>query len=84
MTEAAVKPLEGHVEDGHYEQEGDGSHQHTAGTSHTQGDVTVSTYAMRKDKGSIPNIMVSEVIRMGRKRTRAADIAAIVMLIPWR
>ena len=48
VAEAAVKPLEGHVEDGHYEEEGDGSHQHTAGTSHTQGDVTVGTYAMRE------------------------------------
>ena len=51
MAEAAVEPLEGHVEDGHYEQEGDGSHQHAAGTSHTQGDVTVSTHTMREYQG---------------------------------
>ena len=37
-----------------------------------------------KTRGNMPNIMVSEVIRMGRRRTLAAVIAAIVMLMPWR
>ena len=32
--------------------------------------------------GSIPNIIVSEVMRIGRRRTFAADMAAIVMDIP--
>ena len=50
MSKAAVEPLERHVQNGHHEQEGDGSHQHTAGTAYTQGDVSVGSYAMRKDQ----------------------------------
>ena len=32
--------------------------------------------------GSIPKIMVSEVIRIGRRRTSAAEMAAWVILMP--
>ena len=35
-------------------------------------------------KGNNPNIIVSDVIRIGRKRTAAASNAAASMLIPWR
>ena len=51
VTKATVEPLERHVEDGDDEEQGNGSHEHAACTTYTQGDVTVGTHAMRKDKG---------------------------------
>ena len=50
MPETTVKPLERHVQDGHDEEEGNGSHQHTTGTANTQGNVTVGTHTVGKDQ----------------------------------
>ena len=64
--ELLLQGLEHDEEHRHDKEQGYRTDEHTAHGTHADRDVAVGPYARM---GNIPNIMVSEVIRIGRNRT---------------